>query len=206
MSRLCKETVGTDTGATAGTHSADERLEMPSIGAGVVVSVVQMKTVSFLLALSMSLPADELRTWTHLETGKTIQAKIIGKDDAKVQIETREGKAYWLELAKLIGADREHVAGWEKPSEEKPPIAIEVLEKHETFQKIKVTATTGDAPCVLAVKNLEMEGGYACHKDVEPNSTRIWTGTVRNTYVVQLIDEEETVIASKSYLQVEKAD
>jgi len=205
MSRLCKETVAPDTGATAGTHSADERLEMPSIGAGVVVSVVQMKTVSFLLALSMSLPADELRTWTHLETGKTIQAKIIGKDDAKVQVETREGKAYWLELAKLIGADREHVAGWEKPSEEKPPIEVTTVAMNKHKRTITLIARTKETPAMLRVKNLHANDS-AHSQRMDPNTEVTWTGPVAHEYVVQLIDEEETVIASKSYLQVEKAD
>lgn len=77
-----------------------------------------LTSIATLFVLCLFSPA-ELRKWTDQKSGRQISGKIIDKktDHTAVFLELDTGKQIWIETKRLIEADRQWVAKWEKPFE-----------------------------------------------------------------------------------------
>jgi hypothetical protein len=64
--------------------------------------------LALLLTLATATAQSEMRTFTNAQ-GKTIQARLIGVEDANVDIEMANGTKYKLPIASLSAADQEYI-------------------------------------------------------------------------------------------------
>ncbi len=78
-----------------------------------------MKRITLSLLALVALPGPVVaRTWTEAESGRTIEAELVGVGDGTATLERTDGRRFELPLARLSDADRAFI-------EEQGPMAVE---------------------------------------------------------------------------------
>jgi SLA1 homology domain 1, SHD1 len=158
-----------------------------------------MKTLLFIFALVTSLAADEFRTWTQAGSEKKIEAKILDKNEGKVQLSTKDGKSYWMDVAKLIQEDQDFISAWKKKPLGFEPLTVDVTGKPITGQKsISVVAKAWEKGLTVVVYFEKGGNRIMFNEQIEPYGFRSWSGNVGNNYLVTLEDADGNVILQQA--------
>jgi hypothetical protein len=164
-----------------------------------------MKTILLSLALICStFAADEYRNWTQSSTSKKIEAKMLDKspDGVKVQLCTRDGKAYWMPISSLVEDDQKLIIAWQKKPLGFDALTVRVVGKPETGKKtISCVAKTWEKPATLTVYFSKSSERTATVQEVQPYGTVTWSGKVNNEYRVTLVDSDGTMISDQTAMR-----
>jgi hypothetical protein len=153
------------------------------------------------LLVSSAFAADEYRNWTQAKTGKKIEAKLLDKspDDVKVQLCTKDGKAYWMQASSLVEADWNIIRDWKKKPLGFDALTVRVIGKPGTGKKsISCVAKTWEKSATMTVYISKSSQLTATVETLEPYGTVSWSGKVNNEYRVTLIDSDGVVISEQS--------
>lgn len=154
-----------------------------------------MKTISIIIALATSSIAEEYRTWTQESSKKTIEAKLLDKDDSRARIVAKDGKSYWLVVSTLSLADQTYVTNWQrKPMGFKPLVVREIGKPEKGKATISVAAQSWDKSCTVEVFNSKTSSLPIFTEKLEAYSKTEWSGDVLNDYRVVLKDSDGNVI------------
>jgi len=164
-----------------------------------------MKSLISLLALiSCAFAADEYRMWTQAATGRKIEAKLLDKspDDVKVQLCTRDGKAYWMPISSLVEDDLKIIQAWKKKPLAFHPLQVRIVGKPGDGKKtIETVVKCWEKGATLTVYFSDRASKIVKTLDVEPYGTDSWTGDVSNNYKVTLIDTDGVVVSEQTALK-----
>lgn len=145
------------------------------------------------------LSAEDYRTWTDEETGRTLEAVMIRKNSTSesAQVRTRADKTFWLKAAKLIEEDREYIKLWVKPEEH---LTARIAKSGKKGRTIEVVAKAGSKPMeIKAYWRDEVNRqpiGYPRVYKLKKGENRTFTYNAGKRYLVRafwdgkLVDEE----------------
>lgn len=160
-----------------------------------------MKTLLFLLALALPVLAEGYRQWEDLASGKKITARIEAKerDNSRVQVVLENGKAVWIETARLARADREFVEDWG----EKPEPFTHAFSEKGGKKILTITVNAADKDLYLAADI----GGNASgniREMIPAHTSRTFTMEVTPpNYLVRVVDDSVNLVG---FLPVEKEE
>lgn len=164
-----------------------------------------MKTLMiFLVTVSLGFSEEEYRMWTQAATGKKIEAKLLDKspDDVKVQLCTRDGKAYWMPISSLVEDDLKIIQAWKKKPLAFHPLEVKVVGKPGEGRKtIETVVKCWEKGATLTVYYSDHASKITKTLDVESYGTASWTGDVSNNYKVTLIDTDGVVVSEQTALK-----
>ena len=164
-----------------------------------------MKTLLLFLALVSSSFADgDYRLWTQAKTGKKIEAKLLDKspDEVKVQLCTRDGKAYWMAISSLVEDDWKIIQDWKKKPLGFDALTVRVIGKPRGGEKtISCVAKTWEKQAILTVYYNRKAGRVESKQTVEPYGTISWAGDVADDYRVTLVDSDGAVISDQTAMK-----
>lgn len=161
-----------------------------------------MKTIAIIIALATSAFAEEYRTWTQESSKKTIEAKLLDKDDSRARIVAKDGKSYWLVVSTLSLVDQAYVKDWQrKPMGFKPLVVREIGKPEKGKATLSVAAQSWDKAATLEVFNSKTSSIPIHTEKLEPYSKTDWSGDVLNDYRVVLKDTDGNAIGEASAMK-----
>lgn len=143
------------------------------------------------LFTSFAVKAEDFRTWTLEATKKTIEAKIIEKDDAAstVTVMMKNLNTVKLDVSKLIEDDQKFVKDWVKPIDPRNQLTVRVVQsgKYGAYtKKLEVD--------VVAYKDDVKVSGGCCagcnniRKTVASGTSETFTVITHDNYSFTLTD------------------
>jgi hypothetical protein len=157
-----------------------------------------MKTIAILLILALPAFSDQFRTWTQLGTSKTIDAKIIDKDEKRVRLATKDSKTPWVNLLSLIADDRDYVEAWKKKPLGWQALKVGMTGNPSGGKTITVEANAWSQAVTVRVYQSLKNKSVKFTQDIQPYSCFKWTGLVGDDYRVCLVDTDGILITDQT--------
>lgn len=144
-----------------------------------------------LLVISSLTVNAEFRTWTQASTKKTIQAKLVEKDETgdTVTLMLTNLKTVNLAVSNLIDEDQKFIKEWTKPIDPKNQLTVRLIQsgKYDSYtKKLEVDVVAG---------NLDVTVSGGCHggcnslnNTVAAGKTETFTITTHDAYSFTLTD------------------
>lgn len=156
---------------------------------------------ALLLALVMAFPfesahADKYRTWTEEATKRTIEAKIVDKDDeaGTVSVFLKNMKRVKLDVAKLTEEDQRYVESWSKSILPENQLTVRIVASGRSRGKrVEVDVVAGKSDVTVS--------GHRLNATVKAGERELFQVEVPNKYTFTLHDADGNLVDQETALK-----
>jgi hypothetical protein len=139
---------------------------------------------------------DQFRTWTEEATKRTIEAKILERDDKKntVTLQLKSMKNVVLDTSKLTEKDQEFVKDWKKYVEPKNQLTVRIVKSGiSRGKRVEVDVQAGKFDVVVS--------GHSLSSTIKAGERKLFQVEVPDKYTFTLNDTDGNLVDQESALR-----
>jgi len=146
---------------------------------------------------------DQFRTWTEEATKRTIEAKILRRDDKDntVTILLKSMKTVTLDISKLIEEDQEYAKGWSKAIAPRDQLTVRVVASGQSRGGKRVEVDVKASKSDVVVSGGCDAGCHSLKKTVKAGERGLFQIEVHDKYTFTVNDQNGKFIDQETALK-----